>query len=198
MGLDRKVGVPILSNVTSARAVVALSSALVLVACDEPYEEGRALGGRHVELVREDALTYERFASELEEHQEKYANEADRSEFDRGYEEAVSPVQAEIAAMVLAHASREAGSAIADSLEDLGEGLGRMFRGFHRVIKEEGKGGPRDDSVEQAPSPPSESDEESMKQVGEEVGRLIRGAVEHAESFVKGIEQELDQTDASP
>ena len=187
--LDRAVRVPILKAVSNSRATAVLTVTLLfvvgLIGCKKPEDEGRVLGEQHAELVRKDALTYARMVADLEAHEQKYPSSADRSAFERGYEEGIEPVQGHLAAVVVAHQSKVAGAALADGLEDLGQGLGHMVRGFAEAVSE------RPDGVADAPV-----DSEQMKRMGQDVGAFLRALAEGSESFMRGIEEELEHLDA--
>lgn len=152
-----------------------------LFACDDPFEDGRTLGARHVELVHKDQLTYGRMMADLETHGDKYADEDKRRTFTDGYREGIEPVKAEVTAMVVAHNSREAGAALADALEEVGEGFGRLVRGFADAVND------KDAShAEKA---------EKMKRMGRNVGAYVKDVVQRTEAFVEGLEEELNEAE---
>jgi hypothetical protein len=157
------------------------AAALFTVACSDPYEQGKELGEEHVELVREDALTYERFTDDLEEARADLDAEAERKKFDEGYEDAVAPVRAEIAAMVVEHAASEAGEAVADVMEAFGRGVGRMAGGFLDGMK---KSKANDADV---------AEEADLKELGRAIGRKMRDVGEDLETVAEGIEEGMNE-----
>ena len=184
--VDRVAAVVTRCVVLFPRVATVLVFASAMVACNGAYEEGEKLGLEHVDLVVRDDLTYERMMQDLAARSSKYDDPDDRAEFRKGYKEAVRPVEERIAAIVVAHASKEAGTAISDALGDVGEGFGRMLRGFSRAIE-----GSKGKVVRPGPE-----EKERIKEAGRGVGAFMRAMGDRAESFFEGVDEEFKRTDS--
>lgn len=153
-----------------------------LVACTKsPTEAGTELGRAHVEAVRNEQLTYERFAQDLEEGLADYETKAERDQFADAYTEAVQPERARIAALYLEYLGKHAGEALGDAMEAFGRGFGRMAGGFLDGLKQVGG-----DRVE------AEKDQ-GLRDLGRSIGRTMKKVGQDLSEVAEGIEEGLDE-----
>lgn len=173
--------------------IAALSAALLicLVGCSaDPFAAGKALGEKHTKLIQKDALDFETLTQQVEAARADYEEDADkRTKFDEGYREAVRPVRAKIAAMVMENAGEVAGQAIGDMMQGFGEGLGKAVNGFLKGI-----GGTKTE-VTGSGEPSAEDTKEQMRDLGRGFGKAMKQMAEGAEAIAEGIEEELEKSE---
>ncbi|MEQ9495380.1 MAG: hypothetical protein RIT81_00945 [Deltaproteobacteria bacterium] len=153
-----------------------------LVACTKsPTEAGTALGRDHVEAIRDDSLTYERFAEDLEDGFAAYETEAERDQFSDAYFDAIEPEQTRIAALYMQYLGHHAGEAIGDAMESVGRGFGRMAGGFFDGLKQ--VGGDRAEAEK----------DRSLRDLGRSIGRTMKKVGNDLAEVAEGIEEGLDE-----
>lgn len=154
-------------------------SAASLTGCADPRADGQRLGEQHVALLRAEQLTFPRLSAEFEEGRAEHREHQAQVEFTEGYAAAIAPVRAELAQLAVAHAARTSATALVQSLEGLGQGLGQAAGGLLADLKAA--------TASRGPE---------LREAGRSVGQALRALDEGAKSFLDGVDEGL--RDARP
>lgn len=112
-----------------------ISSSLVACFKADPYEEGQTLGQKHAELVQKKAIKLEALMKDLEQYEQKYREDQEsQRKFNRGYQEAIEPVKAEIAALFVEAYGEAAGKAAVRMVESFGKGMAAAIDGLAKEL----------------------------------------------------------------